>query len=389
MLKKFFVKLFLFIFPLALLTAFSVFVLVKSKETGSLDDFCEKQYNAHNRYLVGLALTNPVKAIKLRACNLRKAPVMALGTSRTMIFRSAFFHGFDTFYNAGGAVAQLKHCRVFLNKLNKEALPKVIILGIDQNFMNHEWDSKNDVSPAFLEDEYADAHTLVSCYHSQTKVMLKDYAAGKFKLSNLFDPRIGQSVAGLNAIINDNGIRNDGSWQYGKIINHPENKASYHDYEFSTTFNSIRTGTLRYRYGSEVSPRLLAELDSLLDLCKANNIHVVGFLPPYAHTVWEKMKNEYHEQYAFLWVLHERMQPVFSAHGYPLFDFSDLAWLDCNDKQVFDGDHASEIAYGKMLKIMAAQDSVLAPYCDTAAINERLSHPKNDYVLFTDNEYER
>ena len=61
-----------------------------------------------------------------------------------------------------------------------------------------------------------------------------------------------------------------------------------------------------------VSEAALKTLDELLVLCKRRGIHVVGFLPSYAPSVYEKMLLKGGATYGYLSALGGLIAPIFS-----------------------------------------------------------------------------
>ena len=80
---------------------------------------------------------------------------------------------------------------------------------------------------------------------------------------------------------------------------------------------------------------------------------------PYANKVFQRLEEE-RSQFPHVFDLRAELQPIFNRHGFKLFDFSDLKSVGSNDYETYDGFHASETAYLKLIQIMADQDSVLS-----------------------------
>ncbi len=69
-----------------------------------------------------------------------------------MQFRSYFFN--KDFYNAGGVIEKIKHLSIFLKKVPIDQQPDIILLGLDQNFFNKNWDnmSNDEIENRMSED---------------------------------------------------------------------------------------------------------------------------------------------------------------------------------------------------------------------------------------------
>ena len=120
-----------------------------------------------------------------------------------------------------------------------------------------------------------------------------------------------------------NAFRNDGSYFWGKYVADPSNPENP-DHGFENTLDRIAKGNRRFEYGEHVSDDSVRELGRFLESCETRGIHVVAFLPPFAHVVYSELRSRPVE-YGYLRELPERLRPVFERFGFPLFDFGDLA----------------------------------------------------------------
>ncbi|MCI6032323.1 hypothetical protein [Fusobacterium varium] len=78
--------------------------------------------------------------------------------------------------------------------------------------------------------------------------------------------------------------------------------------------------------------------------CKAKNIEVIGFLPPYSDIVLDEMKKE-SGNYAYVFDLYDELKDVFSEKEYNLFDFTSLKTFNGKQNEIIDGFHGSDVAY--------------------------------------------
>jgi hypothetical protein len=145
------------------------------------------------------------RSYKAELIDMRDAPVIALGSSRVMQFRKEMFISPGMFSNAGGAVPQLDEARRFLLALPREAVPRVIILGLDQNFFKPSW------HPTLSPEEVAPRQRLLSLLSGEWRKVYTDYITGKFDIRQLSSAHEESMSVGVNALINQNGFRPDGS----------------------------------------------------------------------------------------------------------------------------------------------------------------------------------
>src|SRR5215471_679467 len=271
--RKFVLKIVLFLLPFALVLGFPVVVLIVSGELTSLSRVIAAQ-DVEEQVVAGFAYSNATNFYKLQSTMQRKPTILALGTSRVMQFRDFFFKAPHDFYNAGGGVDRLEDFRIFVDRLS--CPPKLLIIGLDQYFFNDNWQgfAARDYS-ALLASENRDRLGIVTRNWIE---VYEDYLAGKFNLGTLV--RRPSTCIGLSAVARGAGFRSDGSYSYGVHAREDE------DTRFRETFERIERGNQRFQYGTSVSKRALDELALLLEQCVNREIHVVAFLPPFPHAVW-------------------------------------------------------------------------------------------------------
>ena len=359
---------------LAAVYGFPFLVLGMSGELTSASSVARRQRDADVPILYGPSYSNPVKPLKLNALLYRAPTVAVFGTSRVMQFRSEMFRNPGEFYNAGGAAPTIWDLRALLAEVPEHAQPQVLIVGLDQYLFNANFAefTKMAVDP---ETSWR------GIVQNSRWTVYEDYRARKFRVRSLFSRRSLRGVrVGLNAIANNNGFRNDGSYHYGAYIADPRNPA-HGDLDFADSLRRIGQGTQRFEYGRHVSTDAVEELAAFLRICRGRGIHVVALLPPYAHTVYTRMMSM-GARYGYLRELRARLTPVFEEYGYPLFDFSDLEWVGATDVETIDGFHASEPAYVRMLLEMQRRDDALrAHVMDPDALEARL-RGASPYVVF-------
>jgi len=378
-LKLFLLKVSAVVLPLFLALLFPLFVLTKGGEFFLLETVERIQRNPEHLILYGPAYSDYQMKLKYLGVRNRKPRLIALGTSRVMQFRSQFFNQDVTFYNAGGGVARGEDLKAFLDRLPLDAQPEVILLGLDQNFFNHQWvrnSEKRSIDTMFLEDDIEPLQIL----RTRWKRVYKDYFEGKFTLGDII--RADRSLIGLSAIMKRSGFRNDGSYMHGLMIKEPHNPEYNDDYEFIDTMRRIDNGNKRFEYGTEIRQESVAELKEFLAECKRRRIHVSAFLPPYAHAVHEKMRSM-EGRYEYIWKLHSEISPVFEKYGYKIQDYSDMSVLGAGDEEALDGFHGSEKAYLRLWLKMQGQDTILRQFSDDQKkLESVLNESQNPLLLF-------
>ncbi len=360
---RFFKRLFLFSVPIIVFFSVPLFVLFPSGELTSNTTMLEEHIE-NKQSLIGLAYSNPVTFLKLHAAKQKTPEILALGTSRIMQVRDFFFKNSSSFYNAGGGIFRINYLRYFTSEVIKSAKPRMIIVCLDQNFFNPNWDN---LSKTKFDDEYKDEYNALSYIFNNATTCWHDAFEGKVPADYCLNLKPGQ--IGLTAAVKKNGFRSDGSYYSGQIKSHPEEDQ---DYQFKNTLDRIAKATKRFEYAQQINSRAVNELDSFLTFCKVNNIHVVSFLPPYANKILSVMRSKGND-YAYLDKIMPALKPVFEKHRLNVFDFTDLSTIQAGDEEVLDGFHGSEKIYLRMMIQMANKDSILAKSCDVPALQHLLN----------------
>jgi hypothetical protein len=375
-------KLCILFFPFAVGIGLAFYVLQRSGELVPVDQVVQVQQNQTQLVLFGLAYSEPTMHFKLQSTLACRPDVLALGTSRVMQIRAGFFSDEVAFYNAGGGVDRIEDFRHFLEQIPVGQEPTVLIIALDQNLFNENWDG---IVGEGVEGQLLNDRSPVGVVQASWTQVLYGYYLGKYTLKDLTFSDDSEVRFGLNAVVNQNGFRNDGSYYYGDYILDPTDPTNP-DYQFSNTLRRIAEGTSRFQYGQEPFSGAIAELAAFLDLSRARNIYVVGFLPPYAHLIYEKMTSM-PDQYAYLQKLEPTLRPMFEQRGFGFYDFSDLAWTGASDAETIDGFHASEKAYLRLFIQMVESDQRLSEVsAEISYLNSRLEASESDYLVFANDE---
>jgi hypothetical protein len=376
--KSFIGKLLLFLLPPALIILISLIIMLVSGELTPLDKVIQKQADGTTPVLYGPAYNDINKYYKLRSLLSRKPDIVIIGTSRVAQFRSKFFIGGVSFYNASMGVEKIVDFRHFLENIPPEKTPSLIIIGLDQDFFNPNWDTmtvhdaKEDLFPHWsLLD-------IITKYYRQVYV---DYIDKKFLLRNLFDRDKKKNRVGLAAIAYDKGVRNDGSYQYGRYLSDPKLNPDIGNSRFKDTIARIECGNRRFEYAREISSGALDELNLILKTCKGRGIYVIGILPPFPHSIYMKLRSM-GDKYAYMWKIAPEAKPIFDNYNFGFYDFSDVASVGASDLEIVDGFHESEKACLRLFIEMARTDKTLARYVDTAYLQQKLELSGSNYEVF-------
>jgi hypothetical protein len=245
---------------------------------------------------------------------------------------------------------------------------------MDQWFFN----ARTEAYPeAPFESQIQKCSNVLNLVQSSWVSVYRDMASNRISLAAWHD----DTDVGLNAQIQRNGFRNDGSYFYGHVTADPTNPAAYEDYHFRETYRRIAEGTGRFEHAQDPDPKLVAELGKFLDEAKRRGIHVLGFIPPYAPSVNDAMTRT--GNYGYIPKLYATIKPVFDRRGFVVLDFTDIRALGIDDSGFIDGVHATERSHIRILEALLKADASLDTYTNGAYLEQIEQRSPNPLVLAT------
>lgn len=371
--KRFLVKLSIFLLPLTLLLIPPCAVLYRTGENlHGVDD--EVLTSASAKYLIGYAYNEDnYRYLKWKSLTLRKCYVAAVGSSRVLQFRDRMFD--MPFYNAGFTIEGVEDFIPFLEGIPDTQLPQYLIVGLDQWMFNPAWDDLKTVhAPGYWSEGFRKNPNA-----AVLKNVWGDLLSRKYGLLPDTDDTL--SRIGLNAVVRNTGFRNDGSMQYGsQMVKLLRDDPAADDYHFADTYKRIDRGNRRFQHGDTTNPAAVAAVDRLLGYCKRKGIYVVAFLPPFADGVNARMQAS--GKFGYLGGIFAGLRPVFEKHGFECYDFSSVSQVGSNDQEVIDGFHGGELTYAKLLTKMLDAGSKLNNVADAARLRRDMGHPVNRYTVY-------
>lgn len=339
--KKFIIKTCLFLSPIIILAVVNFIFLRNGGELYSPTKLSIE--NQSNGALIGIAYSDPVIQFKYKNIQSRKPEIIALGTSRVLQFRDIYFAEPDKFYNAGRSITKIKDIEPFIKNYPIDQ-PKIIILGLDQNFFSPQYDSLSN--PGFYNFESTSelSERLLNSSRNLTADLFKNKINWEF-----LTKKHPQDKIGYTALTHNQGFRVDGSYRYGKLL-----FSGKDDYTFSDVLDRIKKQKNRFA-PAEINTAAIEVFKKVLETCAAKNIYLITFLPPYSHKVYDELAKK-DDQYPYIFKLYDTLAPLCKEHNYPLYDFSDLKTTGANDFETIDGFHGSETAYLKIAHLISQDE---------------------------------
>lgn len=364
--RRFWLKLVVFLLPVALYSAVTIAVPFWLGEYTPLREVAARQMR--EEVLFARAYRDDFVPFKYQAAVLRQTPVLILGSSRVMEFRSeAFGDNAGAVYNAGGGASSLYQMFSFLRALPAVALPEVLIVGLDQW-----WFNPNDVSAwadawAYpLDQEGGRSFNDVMNYSRSFLLELLEAPDSARLLWNGDARRVG-----IRAVISGVGFRSDGSFNYG-AANERDNAEG-----FARTRARIERRVTGFAPAADYSRPAAQALDDLLAFCREHEIAVVAFLPPFAPSIYDELLAR--GESGYLALLPAALTEILARYDAPLLDFTDGATVPAGantDDHYFDGIHGGERVYAAILAALTdAAPETLGAYADADAIRALLNAP--------------
>jgi hypothetical protein len=374
--KRFIVRLLIFLTPLIIFLIPPTLVLFLSKEAFY---GINKILSDNEKYLIGYSYQENnygyAKWTYLNSNN--KKNVWTLGSSRVLQFREEMFD--VPFYNAGYTIISINDFRPFISSFPKGKYPKYLILGLDQWMFNKSFD---DLKTTPAVDSWKNSFTYYSDLFPTYKTIYRDLEKGKYTFSSLLSESDSYTKIGIYAKVKDTGLRNDGSFYYGDQIEKLIKKdSSARDFNYSNTLSRIKYGNKRFQHGKSINNRALKELNELLWYCKSNDIEVIAFLPPFADKVYNMMEES--GNYHYMKEIYPKVLPIFKKYDYEVYDFSSVTLCNSNDNETIDGFHGGELTYQKLLINMLDSGSILNQVTTAERLRGDLLHKKSNFLIYS------
>ncbi len=379
MTSKFLVRFGIFLVPLMLYFGVTTSILLFGGELMPLTQVAEAQLSNPDT-LYRRFYRDDFRPFKLISTELHRPEVLALGSSRIMQFRSAeFVNGNSIFYNAGGSAGNVYEVRSFLEQLDPNALPKVAIINLDEDWFHPRYAQfARAQAPWSVDFSQEDIYQFLNL----TRLTLNDVVMGTYPIAPIFggtDPFYHDPAIGIGALTHSGGFRGDGSRSYGSVILDPKTN----DERFAEMRARMQTEGSRFAYGDVVDEGALEEIAALMQFAQDNGIGLVLFSPPYPPSIYNEMMESGH--YTYMTKTINRLAELARQHGVLYYNFMDGGTLGTDD-DFFDGLHGSEYIYLHMLlEMLKDPNNPLIRYTNVDNLTAAFQRPRlNQFEVYGD-----
>jgi hypothetical protein len=361
-------------------------IFLRAGEFDALETVIEQQKQTGAVYRpAAIDVQDPT--MRLRRFKYQRPRIIALGSSRVLMFRSRHFT--QSFISMGMSMdwAELP---AFVDEMldRSPRLLEVAIIGLD-HWQFHDETYKPGTRPQVAVNQPTSSSagpvswivnplgrinrmrlSMEAFIRSRVLVPFNYLKAGKIGLADSLrilcgcDPlqRRWLSNLGIAALIDNSGVWFDGSYFYADTFD-----PHYRIDGFKDVLDRVTENRNSFEYADRVSPRRFSYLVKAVDALRRAGVKVILFLPPVAGQVAAAMKET--GRYGVIDDLRRRAVTL----GVPFFDFHDPGQLGSEDCEFIDGAHGGEVTYLRMLKVMANSPGTgLAPYVNLADNNTRI-----------------
>lgn len=374
--KNFLNKIILFSLPIILfLFVPSLYFFINKEYFYNIDNLIQGM----DEYKIGyLYNENNYKYLKWKVIDESKPfKIWTIGSSRVLQFRKIMFD--SSFYNAGYTIKSVVDFLPFIQSFPNNKLPNILIIGLDQWMFNKNWDdlSNNDKPIDFWKNSFS--------FFPNSKILFSFYSniLNNSTNINVYDPiknYFKSNLVGINANMHYSGFRRDGSFSYGdQITKKLRGDKTFYDFEFNETMDRVVKGERKFQFCEYVNKRAINELEKLLIFTKKKGIYVIGFLPPFANKVNEKIEKQNKHQY--MRQIYSEIETRFRTKKYEIYDFTKLDKINAKDDEMIDGFHSGEIVNLKMLIYMLNNNSNISKYTSIEKISLLINNKRNRYEI--------
>ncbi len=371
----FFKKITIFLIPLGLIFIFPATVLFLGREYYSIEDVIRVQAEKPET-IFGFSYHDFGTLYKESLIAKADPEIIGLGSSRVMQLRKEYFSKPPTFINAGGGALGINGAEEFIQKLPADSKVNFIILGLDQEMFKV---SQPSYSPAIPKIGKNAIERLMNLLVTNWKKIYLDYFSGKFVFHKLWEQSTRTSNIGVNALVNQDGYRADGSYQYRKIENDLYREIHL-KVGIDSVIQSIKKDRGSFYYGNTISQEALAALGTILKTATARGIYVVGFMPPYPHQIYQEMMNTDDVYQKIIATLPQEIHRVFASYDFNFYDFSNVKVLNASDSEFVDPIHGTDKMYLRIIISMAEQNEQLQQRLDLVELKKLLKSTDKDFI---------
>ena len=325
--------------------------------------------------LFNLCCSNIRREYKENLFRTKNPEIIALGTSRVLQLRSEFFRNSTNFTNLGQAIIGTGDIEKFGKSFLTTSSVKFVLLGLDYQMFNPAFVSP-DLSTVYQKNTFGRFFSILA---TNWRRVYSFYFQKKFTLSWLYAQFEQTNNVGLIAMTTNAGFRGDGSFEYGDELR-SSSHAGISKKQMKESAASVRSSG---QYGGSISQTSLSSIQKFLELCRRNNVEVIGFMAPQSTFIREALlsKNDNFKQ-SFT-ELPVTLTELFKESGFVFYDTSNAKeTLGSSNDEFVDPLHGSDKMYLRIAIYLANHNTELKQYFDVPRLLEKLKNTTGNYLEY-------
>jgi hypothetical protein len=307
----------------------------------------------------------------------RRPEIIALGSSRVMQFRSEMFgEQGRSFYNTGGLIHSIDDLQNFFGRLPPDAMPKVVILGVDFWWVNA--NQRREVFDAFDVGVDEDGTYRWEGHATAVGEFIRHPLSVRELVTHSFGRLHRADAIGYRAQLHHLGFRLDGSKRFEIKVPKTEAEWTARMARLTKGVNEVPKGEFPFAHTEGVSVPLLERLKENVLRLKSNGVSVIAYSPPVV-TAWARAAAVAPQQREFWSQYHKMLPELFRSLDIPFWDVETPADVGADDRAMRDPYHAHETFDVRLMEKFCEDPRVRVLFPDSMGIAQQaLRSPKTN-----------
>ncbi len=326
---------------------------------------------------------------KAQAIETHQPKILLIGTSRIANFSSDFVNDPSTFYNAYIGGLNMLEAAWFIDHIDSQYYPEIVILFIELTALNAE--DCRTLMPSPPTPLTPLEEILIG-----TRDLWQDVLLGDFDLNDVYAERnhnpsnwihLGEYALRYLTFTptDDDKIRPNVAFdRYGArpniLIDEEDHKIFREE-----AYRQLEQRESIYQEGRSMiaCPPQMEAIDNIITTFQQHGKTVIGVALPYNPIVYENFTTRV--AFAYFPVARRQVVDLFAKLDAPYYDFTDPAPFEADALYFSDGHHPSPLLSAQVFyKVALSEQNNFAPYVDLDALKQQIESTTHPY-LFSDN----
>ncbi|MBI1860414.1 MAG: hypothetical protein HYR96_05805, partial [Deltaproteobacteria bacterium] len=259
---------------------------------------------------------------------------------------------------AAGSAQNWTVAQSFLDELVATHSPRVLLLGLEYNWFREELyphDVEKDEPTRLTQFKLREPFRWIV----DGKLSVPQYLAIAAGL--VTKTPSGHTGMGIQALVRDKGFFSDGRMHYAPDdfpATDPRTDSHFHD-----TLPYVEKGEKTFFFGRHVGQPNWERFEKFARTCQEHGIELVTYFPPLARPLYDLL-NKIEDRRVYVEELRAKLERF---QGIEFYDLSNGTALGSTDCEYYNGTHAGDVAYSRILLDISKKNpsSALAPFLNT------------------------